>query len=148
MLTEIVAALGPLKLVVAGILFFNLALIAVRQWLALGVVGLSVGEVSAPRLWEQVLHLGRQVASDPATVFEGVRHTSAGSSELAYLLMANALLATAIWCAVRSLQLWARATVKRHEEAFWQMVERDEREWRGVPPAGPVARNAPASHTH
>jgi hypothetical protein len=125
-LTQMLAVLGPLKLVVAGILFFNLAWIAVRKLLVLGVVGLSVGETSLPHLWAQVQHLGHSAAA-------GV--PAHGTYHIVYLLIANALLATAIWFAVRSLKLWARATIKQREEEFWDMVRRDEREWRGVAPA-------------
>jgi len=123
-LTQIITALGPLKLVIAGVLFFNLAWLAVRKWLVMGVFGVSVGEVSVPQLWSQVQQFGIDLFYSPARALSGI--APGISSEFAYALMANAMLATAIWFAVRGLRLWARATVKRHEEEFWDMVYRDE----------------------
>ncbi|WP_028080977.1 hypothetical protein [Solimonas soli] len=135
MLTEIVTVLGPLKLVIAGVLFFNLAWLAVRKWLALGVFGISVGEVSLPQLWAQAQQFGVDLLHHPLRALDGLA-PSFGGGEFVYVLLANALLAAAIWFAVRSLQLWARATVKRHEEEFWELVQRDEGPRRGgVAPA-------------
>ncbi|WP_028009199.1 hypothetical protein [Solimonas flava] len=134
MLNEFVVVFGPLKLVIAGLLFFNLAWIAVRKWFVLGVIGVSAGEISLPHLWAQAQHLGVRAAENPGSLLASAQQ-HAGSGDIAYILLGNALLAVAIWFAVRSLQLWARATVKRHEEEFWELVEHDERQWRGVPAA-------------
>jgi hypothetical protein len=114
MLTDVITALGPLKLIVAGILFFNLAWIAMHKGLAVSVVGLSVGETSMTQLH----------AAAP--------FGSAASHELICTVLAHALLAVAIWFSVRQLQLWARTTVRRHEEAFRQLVAREERQTRAA----------------
>lgn len=134
MLNEFVVVFSPLKLVIAGLLFFNLAWIAVRKWFVLGVVGVSAGEISLPHLWAQAQHLSVRAAENPGSLLASIQ-PHAGGGEIAYILLGNALLAMAIWFAVRSLQLWARATVKRHEEEFWELVEHDERQWRSAPAA-------------
>jgi hypothetical protein len=125
MLTQIVAALGPLKLVIAGLLFFNLAWIAVRKWLVIGVIGVSAGEISLPDLWTHARTLGTQIGYAPwPELANGLPPLDAHA--IPATLIANTLLAAAIWFAVRGLQLWARATVKHHEEEFAALIERDE----------------------
>lgn len=121
MLMQIAAALAPLKLVIVGLLFFNLAWIAIRKWLVIGVVGVSAGEVSLPSLWSHAQALGPQLSDAPAAWL-------AAPQSIPPILIANALLAAAIWFAVRGLQLWARATVKHSEEEFLALIERDERQ--------------------
>ncbi|MFT4045563.1 MAG: hypothetical protein QM661_02605 [Solimonas sp.] len=114
MLSEIMTVLGPLKLIITMILFFNLAWIALQKWLALLVVGLSIGETPLMPLWLQ-LHAFTAPASGGAT------------HQLLCATLANALLAVAIGSAVRGLQRWARSTVKRHEDAFWALIKHEER---------------------
>lgn len=119
MLAQFFATLHPLNLVIGGLLFFNLAWLAVRKYVLLGIVGLSAGEFSLPHFWAQAGHIG------PGALL-GPLHDIGAAQAFSDLLIANAMLAAAIWFAVRSLQLWARATTRREEERFMAMIERDE----------------------
>ncbi|NKF21944.1 hypothetical protein [Solimonas marina] len=115
---QVIATVGPLKLAVVGLLLLNLAWVGSRQWMALGAVMLSIIEVLLPHFW---YGLGRifSLTSGPAP---------AATHSLMAVIVINALLATVIWCAVRSLQIWARATVSRYERQFLDMIEADERQ--------------------
>ncbi|HET8883619.1 MAG TPA: hypothetical protein VFM56_15735, partial [Solimonas sp.] len=104
------------------------AWLAVRKWLVIGVIGVSAGEISLPNLWAHAQTLGTQLAQTPWPV-QGFAPMSLHA--IPATLIANTLLAAAIWFAVRGLQLWARATVKHHEEEFAALIERDERQ-RGI----------------
>ncbi|NGY04750.1 hypothetical protein [Solimonas terrae] len=120
MLIQIAAALGPLKLVLAGLLFLNLAWIAVRKWLVIGALAVSVVEIAMPDAWAHMQTFGATplMRADGSWLVDPQAITA--------IVLANALLAGAIWFAVRGLQLWARATVRRHQQEFLALIEREE----------------------
>jgi hypothetical protein len=125
MLVHIIAALGPLKFVAAGLLFLNIAWVAARKWMLVGVISLSAAEILLPQLWEWTGgFVARLARSEPAFTPAG-GGTGAGSAIA--ILLAHALLATVIWLGVRALQHWARATMSYHQRRLIAMIEDDER---------------------
>lgn len=129
MLIHILAALGPLKLVVAGLLFLNLAWPAVRKWMVAGVVGLSAAEILLPQLWQQLGQLISTLTQSGPALQAAPTAAALAQSSVA-IIITNALLATLVWFAVRGLQIWARSTVSRHERRFRTMIARDLRHHR------------------
>jgi hypothetical protein len=120
-LAQIALALAPIKLLLAGVIFLVVAWYASKTLVAIAVGGVTAGEASVNLVREQMA-----TWTDPAAFANHpivsrsaeAAGLSVGGNYLLFALVANALLALAMFFAVHALKAWATLQTREREAAI------------------------------